>query len=143
MSRPSDKLTADLLRSLGKPGVLWLMWVAMLCIMIAAGLWAWWMQMYRGLGLTGLGMPVYWGFPITNFVFWIGISHAGTLISAILRLVQAEWRRPITRCAEIITVFALLIGGLFRSFTSADHGCSFGSHHTRRRDSSGRTTARR
>jgi molybdopterin-containing oxidoreductase family membrane subunit len=54
-----------------------------------------------------------WGFYITNFVFWIGISHAGTLISAILRLVNATWRRPITRCAEAITVFALLIGSLF------------------------------
>jgi len=53
-------------------------------------------------------------FSITNFVFWIGISHAGTLISAILHLVNATWRRPVTRCAEVITVFALMIGGMFR-----------------------------
>ena len=57
--------------------------------------------------------PVFWGFYITNFVFWIGISHAGTLISAILRLANATWRRPVTRCAEVITVFALLIGAMF------------------------------
>ena len=50
---------------------------------------------------------------LTNFVFWIGISHAGTLISAILRLVNAGWRRPVTRCAEVITVFALMIGAMF------------------------------
>ena len=63
--------------------------------------------------MTGINWPVYWGFYVTNFVFWIGISHAGTLISAILRLVQAGWRRPVTRCAEVITAFALMIGALF------------------------------
>jgi molybdopterin-containing oxidoreductase family membrane subunit len=56
---------------------------------------------------------VFWGFYIVNFVFWIGISHAGTLISAILRLTDAGWRKPVTRAAEAITVFALMIGGTF------------------------------
>ncbi len=56
--------------------------------------------------------PVSWGFYIVNFVFFIGISHAGTLISAILRLSKAEWRRPITRMAEVITAIVLAIGGL-------------------------------
>ena len=69
--------------------------------------------MYNGFGVTGISWPVYWGFYVTNFVFWIGISHAGTLISAILRLVNASWRRPVTRCAEVITVFALMIGAMF------------------------------
>ena len=69
--------------------------------------------MYFGFGITGIRWPVYWGFYVTNFVFWIGISHAGTLISAILRLVNAGWRRPVTRCAEVITVFALMIGAMF------------------------------
>ena len=69
--------------------------------------------MWQGFGITGIRWPIYWGFFITNFVFWIGISHAGTLISAILRLVNAGWRRPVTRCAEVITAFALMIGGLF------------------------------
>jgi molybdopterin-containing oxidoreductase family membrane subunit len=59
-----------------------------------------------------MNQPVTWGFYIINFVFFIGISHAGTLISAILRLTHAEWRRPITRMAEIITAIVLLIGGL-------------------------------
>jgi molybdopterin-containing oxidoreductase family membrane subunit len=70
-------------------------------------------QAYSGMGVTGLTRPVFWGFYITNFVFWIGISHAGTLISAILRLVNAGWRRPVTHCAEAITVFALAIGGQY------------------------------
>jgi len=69
--------------------------------------------MYNGFGVTGINNPIFWAFYITNFVFWIGISHAGTLISAILRLVNAGWRRPVTRCAEVITAFALMIGALF------------------------------
>ncbi|MEK7238118.1 MAG: NrfD/PsrC family molybdoenzyme membrane anchor subunit, partial [Nitrospirota bacterium] len=69
-------------------------------------------QYFLGLGVTGLNRPVFWSFYIVNFVFFIGISHAGTLISAILRLSKAEWRRPITRVAEIITVVVLLIGAL-------------------------------
>ena len=67
-------------------------------------------QWWLGLGVTGLNRPVYWGVYLTNFVFFIGISHAGTLISAILRVTQAEWRRPITRIAEAITFFALILG---------------------------------
>jgi len=67
-------------------------------------------QWWLGLGVTGLSRPIYWGIYLSNFVFFIGISHAGTLISAILRVTQAEWRRPITRVAEAITFFALILG---------------------------------
>ena len=74
------------------------------------GLYAYVTQFRLGLAVTGLNRPVYWGFYITNFVFFVGISHAGTLISAILRLCQAEWRRPITRMAEAITVLVLFFG---------------------------------
>ena len=69
-------------------------------------------QIALGLGVTGMGRPAYWSIYIVNFVFFIGISHAGTLISAILRVTGAEWRRPITRVAEAITVFALIVGSL-------------------------------
>jgi len=62
----------------------------------------------KGIGVTGLNRPVMWGFFITNFVFWIGISHAGVMLSAILRLSKAEWRRPATRAAEVLTVFSLM-----------------------------------
>ena len=67
---------------------------------------------FEGLVVTGLGRPVYWAFFITTFVFWIGISHAGVMISAILHLSQAEWRRPLTRMAEVLTVFSLVTAGL-------------------------------
>ncbi len=69
-------------------------------------------QVALGLEVTGMMQPVTWGFYIVNFVFFIGISHAGTLISAILRLTRAEWRRPITRMAEVITAIVLAIGAL-------------------------------
>lgn len=67
-------------------------------------------QFGYGLGVTGLNNPVFWGVYITNFVFFIGVSHAGTLISAILRIAKAEWRRSITRSAEVITVLVLFFG---------------------------------
>lgn len=85
--------------------------VAFLLLAIALwGFYAYSIQFRHGLGVTGLNRPVFWGFYITNFVFFIGISHAGTLISAILRLCRAEWRRPITRMAETITVLVLFFG---------------------------------
>ncbi len=69
-------------------------------------------QYHRGLGVTSLHNPVFWGIYIIDFVFFIGISHAGTLISAILRVSQAEWRRAITRSAEFITVLVLGFGAI-------------------------------
>jgi Ni/Fe-hydrogenase subunit HybB-like protein len=90
------------------PGFYWT--VAGLSVFILWGAIAYTVQFYEGLGVTGLQQPVSWGFYVTNFVFFIGISHAGTLISAILRLSRAEWRRPITRMAEVITAMVLFIG---------------------------------
>jgi len=77
------------------------------------GLGCWGYQIVRGIGVAGIRRPTMWGFYLVNFVFWIGISHAGTLISAILRLTDAGWRKPVTRAAEAITVFALMIGAMF------------------------------
>ena len=86
------------------------MFVAGLLAVMAWAGYAYYVQLRDGLVVTGLRNYVFWGIYMTNFVFFIGISHAGTLISAILRVTGAEWRRPITRMAEAITVFALLIG---------------------------------
>jgi molybdopterin-containing oxidoreductase family membrane subunit len=69
-------------------------------------------QIKDGLIITGMNRPAYWGLYMVNFIFFIGISLAGTLTSAILRITGVEWRRPITRLAETITVCALLIAGL-------------------------------
>lgn len=84
----------------------------LLLIGVIWGVYAYIVQLTKGLSVTGMNNNVAWGIYITNFVFFIGISHAGTLISAILRVSNAEWRRPITRVAEAITVFALVLGGL-------------------------------
>jgi Ni/Fe-hydrogenase subunit HybB-like protein len=110
---PSDQIGQHLLQPLFRTSKRFWVAVSLLCAIVAAAMVAFLHQMWAGMGVTGLDRPVFWAFYITNFVFWIGISHAGTLISAILRLVNAPWRRPVTRCAEAITVFALLIGGMF------------------------------
>ncbi len=71
------------------------------------------LSFYYGVGLWGNNNPVGWGFPIVNFVFWVGIGHAGTLISAILFLFRQKWRNGIARFAEGMTIFAVMTAGLF------------------------------
>jgi molybdopterin-containing oxidoreductase family membrane subunit len=69
--------------------------------------------LFEGVGIWGLNIPVGWGFAIINFVWWIGIGHAGTLISAILLLLRQPWRTSINRFAEAMTLFAVACAGLF------------------------------
>jgi len=71
------------------------------------------MLLAKGTGIWGLNMPVAWGFAIINFVWWIGIGHAGTLISAILLLLNQSWRTSINRFAEAMTLFAVMCAGIF------------------------------
>lgn len=68
---------------------------------------------YRGVGIWGINIPVGWGFAIVNFVWWVGIGHAGTLISAILLLLKQGWRNSINRFAEAMTLFAVACAGVF------------------------------
>jgi len=67
----------------------------------------------RGVGVWGINMPVAWGFAIVNFVWWIGIGHAGTFISAILLLLHQQWRTSINRFTEAMTLFAVACAGIF------------------------------
>jgi Ni/Fe-hydrogenase subunit HybB-like protein len=114
MTREANQAIDDgLLRPLLRTSWRFYLLVAVLGTIVLMGAVAWMTQANQGFGVTGISRPVFWGFYVTNFVFWIGISHAGTLISAILRLVDAGWRRPVTRAAEAITVFALMIGAMF------------------------------
>ncbi|HEX8851139.1 MAG TPA: NrfD/PsrC family molybdoenzyme membrane anchor subunit, partial [Gemmatimonadaceae bacterium] len=85
--------------------------VAILLFLWGAGTWIY--QIYWGLGNAGYAPPVMWGVYIITFVFWVGIGHAGTLISAILYLFRAGFRTTIYRCAEAMTVFAVMTAGLF------------------------------
>ncbi|HEX9029338.1 MAG TPA: NrfD/PsrC family molybdoenzyme membrane anchor subunit [Anaerolineales bacterium] len=74
---------------------------------------AWGYMISTGMGVAGVRRPTFWGMFIANFVFWIGISHAGTFVSAILRVFKAEFRRPFTRAAELMTTFGLAAAGLY------------------------------
>jgi molybdopterin-containing oxidoreductase family membrane subunit len=80
-------------------------------VMIGAACWTY--QIFVGIGVGGQNNPVGWGTYLINFVFWVGIAHSGTLISAILHLFRAGWRNPIARAAETMTVFAVCIAGLY------------------------------
>lgn len=110
---PYGKIREDLFRPLSGMTKKYFAAILIPLLVILFGAYAWTVQLRVGMGVTGLQRPVFWGFYIVDFVFWIGISHAGTLISAILRLTDAGWRKPITRAAEAITLFALMIGGMF------------------------------
>jgi Ni/Fe-hydrogenase subunit HybB-like protein len=113
INRKPEQIREDLLRPLFHTSRRFYILVFLLVAIGLPGIFMYANQMLTGMGVAGITRPVFWGIYIANFVFWIGISHAGTLISAILRLVNAGWRRPVTRCAEAITVFALAIGAQY------------------------------
>ena len=90
----------------------WLLIMALI-LGVVFGAACWTYQIFTGIGVGGQNNPVAWGIYLVNFVFWVGIAHSGTLISAILHLMRAGWRNPIARAAETMTVFAVMIAGLF------------------------------
>src|SRR6476659_4005639 len=95
------------------PTVAWFIGLGTAIFFLLIGISAWMYQIYNGLGVAGYNPPVMWGVYIITFVFWVGIGHAGTLISAILYLFRAGFRTTIYRCAEAMTVFAVMTAGLF------------------------------
>ncbi len=111
--RSDQEINEAVLRPMLETGRGFWIVVAVLGAIVAWGLYAWGYQIYWGMGVAGINRPVYWGLYIATFVFWVGISHAGTMISAVLRLLKADWRRPITRGAEAMTAFALMMAALY------------------------------
>ena len=109
----ATQINEDILKVLERPTLLYVLAVLACAGLVAAGIAALAYQTYAGFGVTGLMHPVMWGVYITNFVFWVGIAHAGTLISAILYLFRAKWRNAINRGAEAMTVFAVITAALF------------------------------
>ena len=105
-----EAIQRDLLRPLRETTWRFKLVVGVLAAIVAVGAYAYWTQLNQGLQVTAMRDRTSWGIYIANFVFWIGISHVGALMSAILRLAGAEWRRPVTRMAEVITVCSLFIG---------------------------------
>lgn len=107
------KINRDLLAPLVTTHWSYFFLVGMLACLVAAGAGAWSYQFRTGIGQTGLHPPVFWGLYIASFIFWVGASHSGTFISGVLRLTKAEWRRPVTRIAELMTFISLMIATLF------------------------------
>ena len=107
-----QKLDNAVIRSLTETSPRYWMLVGTLALIVAGAVVAYGYQIREGLWVTGLNNPVFWGGYILTFVFWIGLSHAGTLLSAVLHLTHSEWRKPVYRCAEIMTLFSLVNAGL-------------------------------
>ena len=108
-----NEIHEDILRPLKPARPIYYAIVLLLACGAGWGILAWTYQTRMGLGVTGLHVPICWSPYITNFVFWIGIGHAGTLISAILFLVRSRWRTAIARSSEAMTVFAVLTAAMF------------------------------
>ena len=111
---PYSKITADIANPLErKPtGMWWFAFLTAFALLVLGGAMVGW-TVFVGIGKWGLNRTVGWGFDITNFVFWVGIGHAGTLISAILLLFRQKWRTSIARAAEAMTIFAVICALMF------------------------------
>ncbi len=108
-----DEITRDIAATLGNPTRGYYILLGITLSVLALGVTALLYQIRFGIGVAGYVPPVLWGVYITNFVFWVGIAHCGTLISAILYLFRSAWRTAVYRTAEAMTVFAVMTAGLF------------------------------
>ena len=107
-------VTEDICKQVeGKPSKLWLMAFGISVVTLLIGLVAVVATVWEGIGMWGLNKTVGWAWDITNFVWWVGIGHAGTLISAVLLLFRQKWRMAINRSAEAMTIFSVVQAGLF------------------------------
>src|SRR5512141_465366 len=107
------RLEERVLAPLRSTGWRYFAWLAFLLAVLGWALFAYIQQLQNGLIVTNLRDRISWGLYIASFVFFIGISHAGTLLSAILRVTRAHWQMPVTRMAEFITGVALMVAALF------------------------------
>src|SRR4030095_8477784 len=107
----TDKISTIVLT--GKTPRGWLLGFGLAFALVMLLLYAIGYLLIAGVGIWGINIPVAWGFAIINFVWWIGIGHAGTLISAILLLLHQDWRTSINRFAEAMTLFAVACAGIF------------------------------
>ncbi len=109
----AQRIQAKVLATQGRPRGGHLLLIALAGLAAALGAWAEIVQIQQGLKVSGLNRPVGWAVYITDFVFWVGIAHSGTLISAVLFLLRARFRTAIYRVAEAMTVFGVMTAGLF------------------------------
>jgi molybdopterin-containing oxidoreductase family membrane subunit len=109
---PSE-INRDLTQGVFKTSIRWWMTLAFFGAVTGWAFCCFVWQIIHGIDVFGMERPNYWGIPIINFVYWAGVALSGTMISAILRLVHAGWRRPLTRMTETLTLCALCVAGLF------------------------------
>ena len=107
------KINRDVLASLDRPRATYWALFALAFGMFLVGVACEAYQYDTGLGVSAMNNPDVWGLYIATFIFWIGMSHSGTLLSAILHIIHADWRKPIYRFAEAMTTFSLMTAGLF------------------------------
>ena len=107
------QINKDVLQSIEKPRATFWYLFAFAGALFAIGVGCETYQYLRGMGVSNLNTPQVWGLYIASFIFWIGMSHSGTLLSAILHIIHADWRKPIYRFAEAMTTFSLMTAGLF------------------------------
>ena len=111
--KPRGEMNAMVMEAMHTTPLRFWVAVAILGAIVAVCLVGMWGYLIKeGLGVAGVNRPVYWGIFLANTVFWIGISHAGTFVSALLRVFKAEYRRPFTRAAELMTTFGLVQAGI-------------------------------
>jgi molybdopterin-containing oxidoreductase family membrane subunit len=107
-------ITEDVCRQVeAKPNVRWMMGLAVSLVLLGVFIYSVYRTLWFGIGEWGLNKTVGWAWDITNFVWWVGIGHAGTLISAILLLFRQKWRTSINRAAEAMTIFAVICAAMF------------------------------
>lgn len=99
-----------------RPSKSWMMALSVALGLLAVGGYALYLLLWHGIGMWGMNKTVGWAWDITNFVWWVGIGHAGTLISAILLLFRQKWRMSINRAAEAMTIFAVICAAMFPIF---------------------------
>lgn len=112
-AKSAKELNDEMLSSMQPPTWRWYLLALLLGAVVAWGMAAFTYQVMTDMSVTGKTRPVMWRLYITSFVFWVGLSHSGTMVSSILRLTRANWRRPILRAAEAMTVFSITVAGLF------------------------------
>jgi molybdopterin-containing oxidoreductase family membrane subunit len=107
------QVNRDIVATLAPAGRIYWLYIGFLASIVGLGFTAWTYQIFMGMGVAGITHPNGWGVYIITFVFWVGIAHSGTLISAVLFLFRARWRTAVYRAAEAMTVFAVMTAGLF------------------------------
>ena len=142
--RPRGEMNRMVLESMHTASWKYYAAVVVLSLLVATCFfYAWDYLIANGLGVAGVNRPVFWGIFLVNTVFWIGISHAGTFISAILRVMKIEGRRPFTRAAELMTTFGLVQAGASIFMHMGRVWLATGCSHSRTSAGCGRTSTRR